>query len=158
MVSAQDRPLVRAFTEWFAVAVDLHDIMAFAPCEDRDAVEIGFLIGGSALHGYTHTAGISIAAMMGDECWDFLFDEDVVPGSDAEGWFCTACPAEDRPYFPSIETLWEAHLFEPLRRWVDEKLRPAAVLEFHEIHGGTSARLMPTAKAKDAVFVVGLIG
>lgn len=156
MTSRYDFPFVVAFDAWYA-ATDLHDIMVIEPSADRDTIEISFLIGGEAVQGYAHPCGIGIAAMMGDECWDFLFDEDVVPGSDAEGWFCKACPAEDRPHFPSIENLWGTHLFEPLRRWVDEKLRPAGVLEFHEINGGTSARLMPTAKSEDATFVVGLI-
>lgn len=157
MTRRYDCPFVVALGAWYAAATDLHDIMVIEPSADRDAIEISFLFGGEAIQGYAHPCGISIAAMKGGECWDFLFDEDVVTGKDAEGWFCKACPAEDRPYFPSIETLWEAHLFEPLRRWVDEKLRPAAVLEFHEISGGTSARLMPTAKAKNAIYVVSLI-
>lgn len=150
----QTRPLTEAFTTWFAVA-DLHEIMQFEPCEDRDAVEINFLIGRGALRGYGHPTGMSIAAMLDDECWDFLFDEDVVLESDAVAWYCSLCAPSDRRLFPSAEALWVDHLFDPLRRWIDKQLRPATALEFHRVEGATWARLMTLSEAsKTATSVI----
>lgn len=64
----QHQPFTEAFNAWFASAVDLHDIMAFERRADRDAVEINFLTGGGALHGYAHKGGISIEAVWDGEC------------------------------------------------------------------------------------------
>jgi hypothetical protein len=141
MATAHDRPFAHAFAEWFDGAVDLHDIMRIDPRPDRDEVEISFHFGDGALHGYAHQSGISISAMLGREVWDFLWDEDVLAQHGAAGWFCKLCPAEDRPYYPSIEALWAAHLFEALRLWIAEKLRPAEMLEFGGGDGMTWARL-----------------
>ena len=145
----QHRPFTEAFNAWFASAVDLHYIITVEASAECDAVDVSFLIGDGALQGCAHRAGISIAAMRDGECWDFLFDEDVVAETGAEGWFCSLCPPRDRPHFLTIETLWVAHLFEPLREWIDAKLRPAAVLEFCNEGGATSARLVANSSAGD---------
>lgn len=150
MVSAQDRPFVRAFTEWFAAAVDLHDIMAFEPCEDRDAVEVNFLTGGGALHGYAHKGGISIAAVWDGECWDFLFDEDVVSELRPDGWCCSLCSADRQSYFPSVGALWVDHLFQPLRQWITMKLFMAKGIGFYGRGGMTRAKLVANGDVEDA--------
>jgi hypothetical protein len=98
---------------------------------------------------------MSIAAMLDDECWDFLFDEDVVLESDAVAWYCSLCAPSDRRLFPSAEALWVDHLFDPLRRWIDKQLRPATALEFHRVEGATWARLMTLSEAsKTATSVI----
>ena len=137
---AQHRPFTDAFSEWLAAATDLHDIMAFE-CKNRDAVEIIFLTGGDSLHGYAHPFGISIAAIKDGECWDFLFDEDLVVERDAGGWFCSLCSVDEQPRFLTVDALWQAHLFDRLQAWVEEKLRPAMMLEFHQLTGVTWAHL-----------------
>ncbi|EQB12156.1 hypothetical protein [Sphingobium lactosutens] len=153
----QQRLFTEAFASWFAAA-GLHDIMAVEPCVGRDAVEINFLIGGGAIRGYAHPVGISVSAVLGDECWDFLFDEDVVPVNDRAKWFCSFCEPNDRRLFLSIEALWIDHLFDPLRRWIDEQLRPATTLEFHRVEGATWARLTtePTEASATATSVIAL--
>lgn len=93
----QQRPFIESFTSWFSPAVDLHEIVAYKPCKDRDAVEINFLTGGGALHGYAHKGGISVAAM---------HDDDLVAGCELEGWHCSMCAVEIRLYFPSVTELW----------------------------------------------------
>lgn len=118
MANVADRPFSAAFGIWFAASVDLHNIMMVEPCTDRDAVTINFKIGGGALQGYAHPCGISVSALKDHECWDFLFDEDLVAENDAHGWLCTLCPEDSRQHFPSVEALWVDHLFEALRRWV----------------------------------------
>lgn len=149
------RPFTEAFTSWFAAA-GLHDLVAFEPCADRDAVDVSFLIGGRTLQGYAHPSGISIAAMLGGECWDFLFDEDVMPVNDGAAWFCSLCEPNDRHLFPSIEVVWVDHLFDPLCRWIDEQLRPANALEYHRVEGATWVRLTnePTSATATSLIVL----
>lgn len=143
MVEAeQQRPYTEAFNAWFASAVDLHDIMAFERCEDRDAMEINFLTGGGALHGYAHNGGISIAAVWDGECWDFLFDEDVVAEHTTDGWHCSLCPADQRAFFSSVEALWTDHLFQPLWRWITMQLLRAKGVGFYGGGGMTWAKLV----------------
>lgn len=151
------RPFTEAFTSWFAAA-GLHELVAVEPCVDRDTVDISFLIGGRALQGYAHRFGISIAAMLGEECRDILFDEDVVRVNDGAAWFCSLCEPNDRRFFPSIEALWVDHLFDPLRRWTDEQLRPATELEYHLVDGGTGVRLTkePTKASATATSLIAL--
>lgn len=140
MVSAQDHPFARAFSAWFATA-DLGDIIAFEPAKGRDAVEISFLIGDGSLHGYAQPTGISIKASWKDEVYDMLWDDDLMANHGPHGWSCSLCPPTERQHFLTIEALWKDHLFEPLRRWSDERLRPARALEFHQSDGATWARL-----------------
>lgn len=71
------RPFVGTFIDWFAAMADLHNIIVIAPHADLDAIDFKFNTGGGALHGYVHAAGISVAAMWENECWDFLLDQDL---------------------------------------------------------------------------------
>lgn len=148
-LTQQERPFTDAFGAWFAAAADLHDIMAFEPCKHRDAVEINFFPGSDALHGYAHPAGINVSAIKDGECWDFLFDEDLVAKRDAAGWFCALCPSYDRRHYPSIAELWTVHFFEALSKWIDDKLRPATTIAFHGHNGATSAKLVKCREAND---------
>lgn len=134
------RPFSDAFREWFTNAVDLHDIMSLRPASDHDAVEIVFSIGAGALQGYGHRNGISVAALRDQQVWDYLYDLDIVAEFSQDGWSCSLC-IEDREYFHSVEGLWATHSFEALRKWVDEILRPAEMLEFCGGDGVTWARL-----------------
>ncbi len=120
---------VSAFAGWFATA-DLDDILTIKPTPDRDAVDINFCVSEGALQGYAQSSGISVAAMLGEECWDLLWDEDIVATCAKAGWFCSLCPVEERRYFPSIEALWLDHLFEPLGRWIANTLRFAQAVVF----------------------------
>lgn len=40
-------------------------------------------------------------------------------------------------WYATIEELWQAHLFEPLPRWVDDQLRPADGIAFYARKGET---------------------
>lgn len=140
----RNRPFVRAFTEWFAT-VDLGDIMTFEPAKSRDAVEISFLVGGSALHGYAHAAGMSVSASWSGEVYDRLWDDDLVPVHEPYGWCCTLCSQAERAHFPTIEDLWADHLFAPLHEWVNGHLRPAVALEFYR-NGGVTWALLKQVK------------
>ncbi|MFC3442163.1 hypothetical protein ACFOKF_13380 [Sphingobium rhizovicinum] len=137
-----EQSFANAFTSWLDAVADVRDIMVVEPCADRDAVDIKFVIGDGALHGYAHSAGISISALWDGECWDFLFDRDVVAECGSKGWFCTLCPTEERSFFPAIECLWEDHLFHPLRDWITTQLIPAKAIVLHGDGGATWARLI----------------
>lgn len=140
MVSAQDHPFARAFSAWFATA-DLGDIIAFEPAKGRDAVEISFRISDGSLHGYAQPTGISVSASWMEEVYDLLWDDDLIADHGPQGWCCSLCSSKERQPFPTIEALWINHLFAPLRRWVDEQLRPAVMLEFHQHCGATWVKL-----------------
>ena len=142
MVSPRERPFTRAFTSWFATAADLHDTMVIDPSADHDAVDIKFRIGGGALQGFAHSAGISISALWKGECWDFLFDRDVVAQVGLGGWFCTLCSLEDQKHFASIEFLWIDHLFHPLAEWLKEIVIDSNLLIFYQAKGATWARIL----------------
>lgn len=155
MVCGQDRPFTRAFSGWFAVTVDIHDMMAFEICEHRDAVEISFLVGGGTLHGYAYAAGISISASWMNEVYDRLWDDDLVPVHEPYGWCCTLCSQAERAHFPTIEDLWADHLFAPLHEWVNGHLRQAVVLEFYS-NGGATWALLKQAKSAGHITSVDL--
>lgn len=156
MTKARTHPFSATFDAWFATAFDLHDIMSLQPSSDHDAVEIVFSMGDGALRGYGHPNGISIAAMRDQQVWDYLYDLDVVPENSPEGWFCSLC-LEGRESFPSIEALWMSHSFEALRGWVNQQLRPAAILEYCGDDGVRWARLTDVVQqAADEFSVISL--
>jgi hypothetical protein len=145
----QHRPFTDAFREWFATAIDVHHIMSFEPCGDRDAVEINFSVGGRALEGHANSGGVSVAAILRQECWDLLLDEDVVAENGSEGWSCSLCAIDDRRHYHSITNLWEDHLFRPLKNWIVTSLIPARAISFHSYEGATWAALIGDAALRD---------
>jgi len=148
MPGAHDEPFFNGFGRWFATT-KLNDIISFAPSPDSDAVEINFLIGGGAIQGYAHPAGISVSAMREGECWDFLFDRDVAIQDHLKGWFCTLCLAEDRSHFASVEALLQDHLFRPFDEWITTQLIPANAIGFYGGDGVTWAKLIADVQADD---------
>jgi hypothetical protein len=59
-------------------------------------------------------------------------------------------PTTSGRVFASPEDLWRDHLFEPLLRWVNDKLAPAVAIAPFEYGGITEARLVtsPEESAK----------
>lgn len=79
------------------------------------------------------------------ECWDLLCSLEASPFHTAEGWKCRQCVFEHGDsgrLFPSRESLWQDHLFEPFLRWVNEKLAPARWLRVSRTQGATWAELI----------------
>jgi hypothetical protein len=79
------------------------------------------------------------------ECWDLLSSFEASPFHTAEGWKCKQCVFEhgdSARLFPSRESLWQDHLFDPLLRWVNEELAPACWLQISRIKGATWAELI----------------
>lgn len=124
------RSFADAFSHWFSTAADLHGVILVEPCTDHDAVDIKFWIGDATLHGYADAAGISVSASLEGECWDFLFERDLLAAQDADGWHCTLCPEPDRPQFDTIQRLLDDHLFCPLHEWITTQLLTARAIGF----------------------------
>ncbi|WP_434404606.1 hypothetical protein [Sphingobium sp. DN12] len=141
MIAAPDRPFTHAAMGWFEEATDLHNVITTEPCEGSDAINLYFSIGGGAIQGYAYLAGISVAAMWKGECYDLLFDEDIVSNRGPEGWCCSLCSAGYRRHFSTIEALWRDHLLESLRRWIRDELLSSVALELYRREGLTWARL-----------------
>ncbi len=79
------------------------------------------------------------------ETWDMLSSLEASPFHAAEGWKCRQCVLESgdsAELFPSRESLWRDHLFEPFLRWVNEELAPARWLRVSGTGGATWAELI----------------
>ena len=72
--------------------------------------------------------------------WDGLTGYDVYPYQTLEGYKCRQCVSEDgetAALFPTLEALWQDHLFAPFLKWVNEKLAPARWLQISRNSGGS---------------------
>jgi hypothetical protein len=66
------------------------------------------------------------------EWWDMIIDLDAWPRPTRGGYKCKCCwdeRGESAEIFPSLEALWQDHLFDPFLKWVNEKLAPARWLQ-----------------------------
>ena len=66
------------------------------------------------------------------EWWDMIIDLDVWYRKTRGGYLCECClyeHGETVPVFPSIEAVWQDHLFDPFLKWVNEELAPARCLQ-----------------------------
>lgn len=89
--------------------------------------------------------GLNVYVTWQGECWDLLCSLEASPFHTAEGWKCRQCVIENADsarFFPSRESLWQDHLFEPFLRWVNEKLAPARWLRVSRTQGATWAELI----------------
>ena len=73
-----------------------------------------------------------------------LISLDTSPVRVPAGYVCTMCAPETRPTLPSWEAVWETDLFNPLLRWVNERLAPANALHISGDDGFTIAKLVVT--------------
>lgn len=79
------------------------------------------------------------------ETWDMLSSLEASPFHTAEGWKCRQCVLESgdsAELFPSRDSLWRHHLFEPFLRWANEELAPARWLRVSCTGGATWAELI----------------
>jgi hypothetical protein len=98
-----------------------------------------------AVHGALTTYEINVVVEYADELWDFLLSLYAAPRRAAGGgYFCASCRPEARRVFPTGQSLWADHLFEPLLEWVNESLAQAKWLALSGDPGSaTQARLLP---------------
>ncbi len=127
--------LYSAFAEWMETDNDRFEKLwaATDPVDDRI---------GLSMHRFTRylsvslsPTGVTVAVKWDGECWDLLFDDDLVARRTAAGeWHCKLCP-RPRTKFARIEDLWIDHLFAPLADWIERALMPARALFLCEIKG-----------------------
>ena len=87
---------------------------------------------------------LSICVDWQGTCWDMLLSLDVIPMRSEKGCYCAWCALEGKQdIYSSRKELWEDLFFEPLARWLEERLKPATLLCLNGSLGeSTSARLV----------------
>lgn len=81
------------------------------------------------LHGCLRGYCLSVSAERHGECWDFIFDRDVVVVPTREGWQCRLCPEPET--FATRQALWVDHLFAPFAEWIRGPLARTKYVAFH---------------------------
>jgi hypothetical protein len=109
-----------------------------------------FDVGTPLLHCWLDRHEIVIAVGDNDITWDLILVLEAFPERTEAGVVCSQCAHNERRVFASREDLWRDHLFEPLLRWVNDKLAPAVAIALFEYDGMTQAKLVtsPEESAK----------
>lgn len=115
-------PFIHAFLGSHSAA-GLGDVVIAHARTDRDAVDLEFPQTFGALEGHADAKGLSVAAIMDGECWDFVYDDDLLTQRGDGGWVCGLCPEGDRPSYTSPEVLWRHHLLDLFAAWCRNRLR-----------------------------------
>ena len=91
-----------------------------------------------------------IAVKNGGCCVDLIWETDVALERTKSGkYICELCIPKYRKYYASTAALLSAHCFEPLIKWVDDKLRSENLLVINgEPRGWSSASVMNPIEAK----------
>ena len=75
--------------------------------------------------------------------WDTLVFFESLPKAVSDGYICNLCDSDERTIYPSRETLWINHDFEPFLEWVNTELTPTRWLALHgEVNSCTWAKLI----------------
>ncbi len=63
------------------------------------------------------------------KCWDWFISDDCAVEQRDDGSFCCRLAADpNEESFPTREAVWRSHLFEHLRKWVEQTLRRSHTL------------------------------
>ena len=85
-------------------------------------------------------------------CWDSWLWLDVYPCRVVGGWVNNSLLGEYRTVHPTMETMWQADMFEPLLSWINETLSRATHLAlWGRAHAATEAYLVRDGKRLDNV-------
>lgn len=98
------------------------------------------------LRGCLRCYCLSVSAERHGECWDFVFDRDVVVLHTCKGWQCSLCPEPET--FATRQALWADHLFAPFVEWLRGPLARTKYIAFHR--GGREGGIT-TAYLRDEV-------
>lgn len=73
---------------------------------------------------------VSVVVDWQGQCWDMLLSLDAVGAAVEGGYRCQLCCEDhsEATLFPTLDSLWEDHLFLPLANWIDEALCSATHL------------------------------
>lgn len=78
-------------------------------------------------------AEISVAVICDGQFIDYLLCLDMSdPVIDEGRVLCDACRPESRTLYPSLESYWQGHQFDPFGRWLTNKLAPAKWLGIYQ--------------------------
>lgn len=142
------RSLSNCFLQWlYTDGQDLLDEITVR--RRRHRVDLVFRRFRETLSGTVHHNMISVAAMKGKVCWDFVYDADVSPERTSAGWVCTQCP--EPQLFESRYNLLREHLFSPFREWVFGPLAANRSVEFWDFSGMTMAKLRPEPELSPSI-------
>jgi len=131
--------IFRAFQSWYSTkqkefGPELSVIKRNETCLElavrgipNHVMSILFTIG----RGKTRQADISTYFYLNGECMDSAGWFDAEPIRIADGYRCGFCERQGAgKVYPSLESLWEEHLFEPLMTWLNEALTNLIRIDF----------------------------
>jgi hypothetical protein len=149
------RPRIqRAFFQWWHSQRDRFAVPLHVVSRRADRLELG-IVGLTPLITITLTWEICAAVQRQGQWWDLILSLEALPHRTPKGYICEMCDADGRTIYPSRETLWIDHLFEPFLHWVNDELANAHWLALYLSVGGTWAKLV-TAVDEEAFHCVPL--
>jgi len=145
--SVMSKPdLRRAFLDWLDEARSRLAVAIHIERSTAEAIDFSFALANPVLLGALIARGdLVISAEWAGTSWDFLFFNEVRPQQNLNGFTCSLCkPGNKRRVFPSLETLWHDHLFEPFADWINTKLAIAQAVALYRSDNGSArwARLV----------------
>lgn len=145
--------LKASFLRWLEHAKDTLTIQIVIHEVTADSISFGFEGCTPVLRGWVADRGGNNSAEMLIDAnyngvWDGLWWPDSVqPVRRPSGWVCATCENEGHPVlFESAEAIWRDHLFDPLLKWVNETLAPAAYIAFSDDNGMQCVNLLQQAE------------
>lgn len=139
------RRIQRAFVCWFRENHGRFKTSVRVARISAGLVELHFPEHPDCLSACLSSYDLNVYVTWQGEYWDMLSSLEASPFHTAEGWKCRQCVIENSDsakLFPSRESLWRDHLFEPFLRWVNEVLAPARWLRVSRTKGATWAELI----------------
>jgi hypothetical protein len=112
----------RAFVQWLETARPRLKIPVEVRGQTKRRIKLAFVGINSAIGASLTAQELNVFVEWEGRVWDFLRCFDLWPRLVAGGYICEHCRPEERTVFPTIEHLWRDHLFEPLLKWVNERL------------------------------------
>lgn len=104
-----------------------------------------YIIGCAKNHGSKYNE-IEVHVQAYGRHWDIILPWlDCMPVQHPDGWECSMCEKGHQQSFPTCEAIWQDHIFNPLKQWINETLATsqALVLGSTGNNGATWARLLP---------------
>jgi hypothetical protein len=152
--------LQRAFRAWLDDARSRRAVGVSIGRATSEITEFAFAMRNPVLTGALTSHGdLVVSAEWDGQCWDFLLSEEVRPVTVSGCIVCSLCESEGKHrVFPSVEALWQDHLFRPFEQWINGKLAGAqAVALYRTATGGaTWARLIQHGDPGSPAFLVAL--
>lgn len=147
----------RAFVRWFQSAQPRFVLPVDIVRVGRHALTMDLGCFAGYIYVMLGERGIEVGAEWKSEPFDLLWENFVYMKKGADGYYCEQCLPETKyaKSYPSRESLWIEHVFEPFVDWVNHKLARAKFLNFYATDewGITDARLSETEHPGSLVFL-----